>query len=199
MTISDLLFLVMLLVTTVVVVTVLVKLVLGRGRSAAQWAMGAVSVWAVYLVAGLAVAVATPQRVIPAGEEQCFDEMCFSIAKVARKPMAPGETSGLTALYLVSVETANHGHTHPERESGVVAFLMDAAGKRYWPVGESGAGLDAPVAAGESVETRLQFEVPAGARGLGLGLDHGGWLYPGKVILSDEAHVGHKPTLLALE
>lgn len=197
MTISDLVFLAMVLATVIVVVAILVKLLRRRQKSAGRWAMGAAAVWCLYLVVGLIVAMTTPQHVLVANEERCFDEMCFGVKGVEHFAMVGGNRP--VERYTVTVETANHGRSHTEREGGAEAFLIDEAGKKYRPVGESGAGLDAPVGPGENVETRLQFDVPGGRQWLALGVEHSYWLNPGKIVIGDDEHVGHRPTVIALE
>jgi hypothetical protein len=192
-TIFDLLFLALVLATAIGAIAVLILLLRGRFRSAGRWALIGAAVWAVYLGVGLIVALATPQRVLTAREERCFDEMCFGRAGVER-----GAESGGLARLAVTVSTTNRGRGRAQREGGAEAFLLDSAGRRYRPVEANGPGLDAAVTAGESVSTRLVFAVPAEARGLGLVVDHSYWLNPARIILGDEDHLGHKPTVIVL-
>jgi hypothetical protein len=189
LTIFDLVFLVLVLATVVDMVAALILLLRGRFRSAGRWALMGAAVWVVYLGVGLIVAVASPQRVLTGREERCFDEMCFGVTGVER------DAAGRLA---VTVSTNNRGRGRAQREGGAEAFLLDSAGRRYEPVEASGPGPDAAVAAGESVSTRLVFAVPAEARGLGLVVDHSYWLYPGRIIVGDEDHLGHRPTVIVL-
>lgn len=196
MTIFDLVFLVLVLATVVGLAAELIMLLRGRFRSAGRWALIGAAIWAVYLGVGLIVAVATPQRVLTTREERCFDEMCFGVAGVEKGAAETGSAADVRLT--VTVSTTNRGRGRAQREGGAEAFLLDSAGRHYRPAEASGPGLDAPVAAGENAATRLVFAVPAGARGLGLVVDHSYWLNPARIIMGDEDHTGHKPTMIAL-
>jgi hypothetical protein len=196
--ISDLLFLLLILLTLIALVAVVVALVRARWRTAGRWAAVTAGVWAVYLLAGLAVAVLTPQTVLGQGEERCFDEMCFRVTAVEKLPsldLNGQKVISPDALYQVTVETTNRGLGRTQSEGGAEAFLVDAAGRRYKPTTVLGDGLDARVAPGGKATTELVFSVPASAPGIGLVIAHSYWLNPGKIIIGDPEHFGHKPTM----
>lgn len=197
MTISDLVFLALALLSALAIVAILAKLLRRRCSSAGRWAIGLALIWGAYFSLGLVVAVVTPQRVLVASQERCFDEMCFQIKDVRHSPLQG--SSAPAVRYTLTVETTNHGHTRVERESGAEAFLMNEAGKKFPPASESGAGLDAPVGPGGSVETRLQFDVPGRTQWLALGVEYSYWLNPAKIVIGDDEHFGHRPTVIALE
>ena len=196
MTIFDLGFLALMPATAAVAVAVLIMLIRRRFRSAGRWALVGAAAWAVYLGAGFVTAGTTPQRVLTGREERCFDEMCFGVTRVERG--AAGTGGGGEVRLAVTVSTTNRGRGRAQREGGAEAFLLDGAARRYRPVEASGPGLDAAVVAGDSVSTRLVFAVPAEARGLGLVVDHSYWLNPARIILGNEDHLGHRPTVIAL-
>ena len=202
MSISDLFFLLLVFLTMVAVVVVVVALLRARWRTAGRWASVTAGVWIVYLLAGLAVAVFTPQTVLGQGEERCFDEMCFRVTATEKLPsldLNGQKVISPDALYKVTVETTNHGLGRTESEGGAEAFLMDAAGKRYKPTTVMGDGLEARVAPGGKATTELVFDVPASAPGFGLVIAHSYWLNPGKMIIGDDEHLGHKPTMIRLQ
>jgi hypothetical protein len=203
MSISDLFFLVMVLGTVFGVAWMAIALLRGRFAAAGRWALGCGAVWLVYLGAGFAVALGTPQRVLGPGQERCFDDMCFGVARVERVAAINKDGRQVRAagvFYAVTVTTTNRGRGRTQKENGAEASLMDAAGERYLPVvGLGGNGkLDATVAAGQSVESRLVFDVPASAQRLGLVVDHSYALNPGWIIVGDQEHLGHKPTIIRI-
>lgn len=190
MTSSDLLFVLLIVSTLAVIPISVVAFARHQRRRAAGWLGIAAGVWVGYVAAGFAVAVSTPQRVLARNEERCFDEICYRIAFLEKQGNA----------WTVTLTTRSRGRGRTERERGAEAFLMDGAGARYWPVGQSGAGLDAAVAPGESVSTRLRFEVPETRHGgLGLVVDHAYAINPGRIIIGDDEHLGHNPTIIRLE
>lgn len=202
MSVSDLFFLLLVFLTLVaVVVVVVVALVRRRWRTAGCWAAVAAGVWAVYLLTGLAVAVLTPQKVLGQGEELCFDEMCFRVTAVEKLPSLDPNGQKVVSpevLYRVTVETANRGLGRTESEGGAEGYLLDAAGREYKPTTVRGDGLDARIVPNGKATTELVFNVPASASGLGLVIGHSYWLNPGKIIIGDSGHLGHKPTMIRL-
>ncbi len=150
---------------------------------------------------GALVAVATPQRVLGMDEARCFDEMCFQVMGVDRVATLGEGASARRAqgvVYVVEVESSNRGMGRGQREAGAMAWLRDAQGRRYRVEQAEGAAMDSVLQAGEKVRTRLVFDVPAEVERPGVVFGHSYLLNPAKVIVGDEGHFWHRPTMVQL-
>lgn len=163
-----------------------------RVRRGICWIVG---VWLVYLCVLIGVSLEQRQRVVPIGEAQCFDEMCFTVMKVEE---VPGFLiRDRRRLVRVTIRVTNRGRK-AQREGSVWAYLVDAKG-RVWDQssGVNGVGLTARLAGGDSVVSEPIFKVAADATGLGLVFTHGRW-QPGVLVIGDSDSLFHKKTVVAL-
>jgi hypothetical protein len=162
---------------------------IGRGL---RWLAG---VWVVYLVVVVVVSLAQKQRVVAMGQDQCFDEMCFAVARVDEVPgflVHDGQR-----LLRVSVRVTNKGHK-TENEALMRAYLVDAQGRRWGESpGLSGVRLTTKVGAGKSVVSQPVFDVSADASGLGLVFTHG-QRQPGLLVIGDSDSMLHRRTVVPL-
>jgi hypothetical protein len=162
---------------------------IGRGL---RWLAG---VWVVYLVVVVVVSLAQKQRVVAMGQDQCFDEMCFAVARVDEVPgflVHDGQR-----LLRVSVRVTNKGHK-TESEALMRAYLVDAQGRRWGESpGLSGVRLTTKVGAGKSVVSQPVFDVSADASGLGLVFTHG-QRQPGLLVIGDSDSMLHRRTVVPL-
>jgi hypothetical protein len=205
MTIFDLLLIILVLATVAGIVAVLAALLLHRRTLAARSLVAIVLAWALYLGIGTAVALMTPQHLMRFGEDRCFDEMCFAVTGYNR---IPSKNAG-RSLYLVDVRISNRSRGRSQREIGRKGVLVDRSGHVY-EVSRSAmralsavngppySGLDAEVAPGQSLETKLVFELPEDVSypGFALGSDLG--LNPARFVIGDEDHFLHWPTVVPL-
>jgi hypothetical protein len=60
-------------------------------------------------------------------------------------------------------------------------------------------GLDAEVAPGQALPTKLVFDVPADIAGPAFTLGTNLRFYPGSIILASDDHFLHKPTIVHLQ
>jgi hypothetical protein len=77
--IFELLFILFFLVSAVCVIGALVMGLRGHGARAVRILGGLGIAWVAYLAVVYGVAAATPQAVVPFGQNRCFDEMCFAV------------------------------------------------------------------------------------------------------------------------
>lgn len=153
--------------------------------------------WAVYLSLLVCLSLLQPARVVPMGRDQCFDEMCFAVVGVQQMPGFLIRDN--SHLLQVQVRITNHGHTAPEREALLRAYLRDAQGRTFTPVrGLSGNRLTAPVSPGGTVLSEPVFRVPADATGMQLVFTHGK-RQPGILVLGDSDSLLHHPTVVPLQ
>ena len=162
---------------------------MGRGL---RWLAG---VWAVYLVVVVVVSLTQKQRVVPMGQDQCFDEMCFAVTGVDEVPgylVHDGRR-----LLRVSVHMKNKGHK-TESEALIRAYLVDAQGRRWGESpGLSGVRLTTKVGAGQTVVSQPVFDVGGNASGLGLVFTHG-QRQPGVLVVGDSDSLLHRRTVVPL-
>jgi hypothetical protein len=166
---------------------------LERIRRGVAWLVG---VWVVYLVTLVGVSLGQRQRVVGLGQEQCFGQMCFTVAGTEEVPgylIRDGRR-----LVRVSVRVMNKGK-NAENEGLMRAYLVDAQGRRWEEsAGVSGVRLTTTVAGGDSVVSEPVFKVAGDAIGLKLVLTRG-WRQPGVLVIGDSDSMLHRRTVVDLK
>lgn len=157
------------------------------------------------------------------GEEKYFCEidchLAYSVASVDQIKTVPGASRQIKGgtLYIVNVRTRFDEHTiSPHRGDGPLfpspreVKLVDDQGREYAVASEAQSTLEnslgsrwAPMTEalrpGESYQTPLVFDIPAGASGLKLLITsptEPSWL--GRVLIGDEGSILHKKVYLRL-
>lgn len=205
MTIFDLLLIVLVLATVLGIVGIVIALFCRRQALATRTIIAIVIGWALYLGAGTAVALLTPQHILSLGEDDCFDEMCFAVTGYHRVP----STNSGKAFYVVDVRISNRSRNRAQREKGRKGVLVDQAGHVTEVSrlamqslssldGASYPGLDAEVAPGQNLGTKLAFELPLDVRNPGFALGSDLALNPARIVIGDEKHFLHWPTVVPL-
>jgi hypothetical protein len=165
---------------------------LERIRRGVAWLVG---VWVVYLVTLVGVSLGQRQRVVGLGQEQCFGQMCFTVAGTEEVPgylIRDGRR-----LVRVSVRVMNKGK-NAENEGLMRAYLVDAQGRRWEEsAGVSGVRLTTTVAGGDSVVSEPVFKVAGDAIGLRLVFTRG-WRQPGVLVIGDSDSMLHRRTVVDL-
>lgn len=205
MTIFDLLLILLALATAGAVVAAFAALLFRRWAFAAKCVVATVAVWLLYLGVGTLVAVNTPQHILKLGEDRCFDEMCFAVTGWNR---TASKNEGMS-YYLVYVRISNRSRSHAQRENGRTGVLVDRTGHVYQlspeamrALASSGAaypGLDSRVGPGQSLETTLAFELPEAVDYPGFALSSNLALNPARLVIGDEDHFLHWPTVVPLD
>ncbi len=155
--------------------------------------------WAIYMAVLLVVSLRQPQRLIPLGREQCFNEMCFAVLRADQIEGYSGRGNRGERLLRVAVQVSNRGHGGPEREASVRCYLLDAHGRRWEELrGVGGVPLTASVPAGGHVVSEPIFAVPDSVQGFSLVLSHGRW-QPGLLVIDDGDSLLHRPVAMRLQ
>jgi len=212
MTIFDLLLFLLVLATVVSLLTVAGALLFRRWRTARRLGVGLLSAWVVYLAAGTVIAAMAPQRVLAIGEDRCFDEMCFAVTGFQRTPAIEspsGTTRARGVFYIVDARVSSRSLGRAQREAGRKGLMIDENGNTYDTSNEGMRalasaegplpGLDTEAAPGQSVSTKLVFDVPVDIKGLAFTLGTTIRFFPPRIILGDDEHFLRKPTIVRLE
>jgi hypothetical protein len=206
MTIFDLLLILLVLTTVVAFLVAVVALFFRRWNLSGKLLVGVVVAWVIYLGVGTVVAVRTPQHIMSLGEARCFDEMCFAVTGYNR---IPAKIVG-RSLYLVDVRITNRSRGRAQREIGRKGVLIDRSGEVYEASNEGlralspadgvpYPGLDAEVVPGQSLDTKLAFDLPADVDYPGFALGSNLRLNPARIVVDDEEHFLHWPTVWPLD
>ncbi len=212
MSIFDLLLILLVLATAVTVVVAIVALVVRRWAVAWKSIAGVVVVWIVYLGVVAVVAVRAPQHIMALGEDRCFDEMCFAVMGWNRMPLTnpmSGAADPGRSVYFFDVRVANRSRSRAQRENGRKGVLIDRSGqvyevskegmRRYSPAGAPPyAGLEAEVGPGQSMETKLVFDLPTAVDYPGFALTSDLAINPARIVIGDEDSLLHWPTVWPL-
>jgi hypothetical protein len=162
----------------------------------ARWIGG---VWVVYLAVLVGVSLLQPQKVVPLGKDQCYDDMCFAVMGAEQVPVYAGkdQAGDGSRLLRLSIRVTNKGKK-AQSEGLMQAYLIDGQGRRWEPLpGLAGVRLTAKVAGGDSVMSEPVFKVVADASELALIFTHGHW-QPGVLVIGDSDSWWHRRTIVAL-
>ena len=190
MTIFDLLFILLFLTSVITLICVAVNAFRGRGAKALRTLRTYAICLAIYLAVVFAVALATPQRIIPLGEAHCFDDWCITVEHADHQ----------ANTYTVDLQLSSRAKRVTMRENGALVYLTDDQGRRFDPAPDPSAiPIDVQLQPGEAVETKRSFAVPNDAHGVGLVLAHQGFFcFPGCFIIGDDGNPLHKRTIVPL-
>jgi hypothetical protein len=211
MSIFDLLLIAMLLGSIAIFFVALGAIILRRWTFVRRSLGGLVLLWGVYLAVGTAVAVMAPQRIQSIGADRCFDEMCFAVMRFRRLPRIEGghAMQARGVFYIVDVRVSSRSRGRAQHETGRKGVVIDESGRTY-DVSREGTralataegqspGLDTDLDPGESVLAKLIFDLPPDVQRPGFALESSLVLYPPRIIIGDEMHFLHKPTVTPLE
>jgi len=193
MTIFDLLFIILFLLSVATLVTAAIMGLRGRGRRAVMILRRLALCAGVYFAIVFLVALVTPQKVVHVGVPQCFDDWCITVVDATRMP---GSSS---ASWTVTLRLSSRARRVAQRENGAAVYLTDADHRRFDPVpGDATVPLDTRLQPGESVDATRRFELPLDARDVGLVFTHEGGFPIGSLIIG-ENHVFHGAAIVRLD
>jgi hypothetical protein len=194
-TIFDLLFLFVALLSLVVFVTVILFLVQKR-RTLAMKIVGLYTIFIlIYLLTGIVVSYAKPQRLIAIGDPWCFDDWCLTVLKATRA------TVSSEANYRIDFEISSRAQRVSQRAKYGWIYLLDEGGRQYSAeVDAANVSLDIQLGPGEIVTASRIFRVPANVITLYLVTGHGS-PYCGVMsflVIGESGCLFHKPTAIPI-
>jgi hypothetical protein len=195
MTIFDLVFLLIFFGAAAALVTGVGAVLRGHGPRAAKIAGRTMVVTAAYFALVVAVAVASPQRLVALGQPQCSDDWCITPDSVH------GAVRENAMTYTVSFQLSSRARRVAQRERFVVAYLRTREGRRIDPVGDkTDVPFDTLLQPGQTVRASRRFVVAHATDGLGLVVAReGGFRFPGCCIVGDESSFLHKHTIISVD
>jgi hypothetical protein len=201
------------LVSVVGALGVLIALVYGaftRRHRLIRVLLISTAVWlVVYGILLVGASLLTPQQVLEAHQERCFDEMCFSVLQTTTRSTAGKGEQTQTAqglYYVVTVQLRNASLRTAQKPDHPAFFLDDGQGHHYQPsqVAQQALGQqpvwDARLRPGETQSRTLVFDAPANFLRQSplprLGITEGSW--PTPLIIGDENSPLHQVTVIQL-
>ena len=168
------------------------------------------AVWlAVYSALLVIASLLTPQQVLEAHQERCFDEMCFSVLQATTQSSVGAGEQTQTAhglYYVVTVQLRNASQRTAQKPDHPAFFLDDGQGQTYQPSQGAQQALgqqptwDARLQPGETQSRTLVFDAPATLLQQQpqprLGITEGSW--PTPLIIGDENSPWHQVTVIQL-
>jgi len=206
---GTLLFLVS-VVGTLGVLIALVYSVFSRQRRLIRILLISAAVWlAAYSVLLVSASLLTPQQVLEAHQERCFDEMCFSVLQATTQSTVGNGEQTQTAqglYYVVTVQLRNASQRTAQKPDHPAFFLDDGQGYHYQPSQAAQQALgqqpiwDTRLQPGERQSRTLVFDAPANLLQQSpqprLGTTEGSW--PTPLIIGDENSPWHQVTVIQL-
>ena len=170
MSIFDLLFLTVALVTLLTLLATAWLAVRGQFRRAAGLMTVLLAGAAIYMGAVVLVSLILPRRVLNTGDEECFDDWCIGVARWQRRAAAD---SGVG--YEVDLRLRSRARRVFQREKNLSVYLTDKRRRRYNPAPkEQAEPIDVLLGPGQSVFVRRECRIPAVATDVGLVAAHEG-------------------------
>ncbi|MDE3149435.1 MAG: hypothetical protein KGL37_08190 [Acidobacteriota bacterium] len=206
--IFELLFLALFFASLALLIGAVILMNRGARRSATKILLSLGAGWAVYLAIVALVSAATPQRIVPIGQDRCFDDMCFAVVHaetVSQLGTARHPVTAKGVFRVVAVRVSNRARGRAMREAGLRALLwsdgegygVSPEGQRAWEAANGQtAALTARLDPGASILSVQVFDLPQKASSPGLVLSHG--LTPGYFVIG-ESPILRKPTLMKID
>ncbi len=164
MTVFDLLFVILFLVSLGTLIAAAVSALRGRRGRAVVLLRRLGVVLALYFCAVILVSALSPQRFSAIGVDQCSDDWCIAVQSVRR------DTASTGIRYEVTFRLASRARRVAQRERFVAVYLLDERGRRYAPATDASdttqvpAPFDTLLQPEETVTTIRRFLVPTDAK-----------------------------------
>ena len=153
-----------------------------------------IAIWAIYLVALVTTSLIQKQKIIAAGQPQCFDKLCFTVVGYEE---LPGYLAKQSRLVRVKIQIQNKGKDAAS-EPKLYPYVVDQKGRRWDEVpGLSGVRLGTRAPGGITLTSEPVFKLPDDAIPTGIVLSRG-HLQPRRLVIGDRDSLMHRPTIALL-
>jgi hypothetical protein len=192
-TLFDLLFILLFLAAVATLLAAAVSALRGKGSRALLLIRRLVVCAAAYLGLVYTATALSRQTMLHPGDPECNDDWCIAVDGVERIPRQQA-----SAEYHVTLRIFSRALRRAQREGlATDVYLVDSLWNRYNPVHDAAdVPLNTLLQPGESITTHRVFEVPAGARRLGLMIGRSG--LPICLIIG-ECGAFHKGTMIQID
>jgi hypothetical protein len=132
-TIFDLAFIALFLVSIGTLAFAAISAILGQRARAIVILKGFAICTAIYCGIVILVSLGAPRRVLSPSEPLCFNDWCITVESAERT------ASQSEASYVIRLRLSSRARRATQRENGVVVYLTNANGTRYDPVPDTSA------------------------------------------------------------
>ncbi|MGH9762255.1 MAG: hypothetical protein ACREDR_26975 [Blastocatellia bacterium] len=180
-----------------------------RGRDAARPAKILAALLVLYFGVLIAISAVTPRKLIPMGEDRCYDDWCIGAENLTVARTIGSGANAATAkgiFYIVTLKVSSRALRITQRAKDAAVVVIDEQDRSYFPSAEGQRAYDAingvgpaitnKLGPGDSFTTTVIFDIPLNAAQVGLEVQHGFW--PGRLIIGESTSFFHKRTLIAL-
>ena len=210
MTIFDLIFILVFLITLATIIRIAYLLIRQRWQQALRITKMLGALLGLYFATVIVVSIASPQRVIPMHQDRCFDDWCVAVEHVdvvSSIASVPTASRAQGAFYVVNLRVSSRARRVSQRAPDGVVYILDDLGRRF-DVSEAGqrayeavngatSPIDTLMSPSSSFTTVCVFDVQTESKNLGLVVQH--VIRPGWFIIGDSASIFHKRTVMRLE
>jgi hypothetical protein len=188
-------------------VVLVVSLVRGQTRRAWRWGSLLISWMVVYTLILLGVSLTSQAPTLEAGQEHCFDEMCFSMQHLTRtSTLAANRANGV--YYIVDVRLRNAARRTAQKPSNPQIWVVDAQGQAYRQMVSADPGRTGQpatgsqlwgqrISPGEAADRLIAFDLPESISSPALVITEGSG-FPTDVIIGDENSFLHPKTIFRM-
>ena len=190
----ELLFIVVVLGSVAALGAAVVQAFRGRARRSIELVTVVCLCLAMYIGIVILVSLVSPQRVQGIGDTRCSDDWCIAVVAVTRSPL-PGGTE-----YSVAFRLSSRARGVPQRENGVVVYLVDGTGGRYLAEQDPATvPFNVVLQPGQTVTTSRSFRVLGEKDILGVVVGReGSNAIPGRFIIGDDGSLFHRPAIVPI-
>jgi hypothetical protein len=140
------------------------------------------------------VSFLSPQREVSLGESRCSNDWCVAVVGVTSSPVAGGKE------YSVEFRLSSRARGVPQRENGVIVYLVGDTGRRYLAQPDPEAvPFNVMLQPGQAITARRRFRVVGEKGALGVVIDReGSNAIPGRFIIGDDGSLFHRRAIVRI-
>lgn len=190
----ELLFIVVVLGSVAALGVAVVQAFRGRPRRSIVLVTMVCLCLAIYIGIVILVSLVSPQRMLGIGDARCSDDWCIAVVAVTRSPVPGGME------YSIAFRLSSRARGVPQRENGVVVYLVDGTGGRYLAEPDPGAvPFNVTLQPGQAVTANRRFRVLGEKDILGVVVGReGSNAIPGRFTIGDDGSLFRRPPIVRI-